>query len=154
MDSLPQPELPRMTGHAPKISLFIRRALGLPLPSHWGWTDGRGHALGGLCFYQPYCLALYCFDFLENIGFVYPTMSTVVGKLLLKSNCVTLLPLLLKETVTLNPLPIFPCNGSVTVTSYCLKVTKSLLVTTKSTSYVAEPLLHYIYRIRKWGLKP
>ncbi len=24
------------------------------------------------------CLALYCFDYLENIGFVYPTMSMIV----------------------------------------------------------------------------
>jgi hypothetical protein len=24
------------------------------------------------------CLALYCYDFLENIGFVYPTMSMIV----------------------------------------------------------------------------
>jgi hypothetical protein len=24
------------------------------------------------------CLALYCYDFLENIGFVYPTMYIIV----------------------------------------------------------------------------
>jgi hypothetical protein len=47
--------------------------------------------------------------------------GAVVGKLLLKSNCITLLSLLLKETGygTFNPLPIFPCNGSITVTIYC-----------------------------------
>ncbi len=31
-----------------------------------------------------YCLALYCSDYLENIGFVYPAMSMIViGNLLL-----------------------------------------------------------------------
>ncbi len=48
-----------------------------------------------------------------------PSQSlAVVGKLLSLSNGVTLLPLLVKELATFNPLPIFYCNGSVTVTSY------------------------------------
>jgi hypothetical protein len=25
-----------------------------------------------------YCLALYCFDYLENIGFVYPAMTMII----------------------------------------------------------------------------
>jgi hypothetical protein len=36
----------------------------------------------------------------------------VVGKLLLKSNCDTLLPLLLKETSYFESVTHFPCNGS------------------------------------------
>ena len=40
---------------------------------------------------------------------------------------------LLKKLATFDPLPIFNCNGSATVTSYrFLNVTKLLLVTTKS----------------------
>ncbi len=44
-------------------------------------------------------------------------LRAVVGKLLLQSNGVTLLPLL-EKLATFNPSPIFTCNGSVTVTSY------------------------------------
>jgi hypothetical protein len=45
----------------------------------------------------------YCFDF-SVMCIIY----TVVGKLLLKSSDVTLLPLLVKKTIaTFNPLPVF-----------------------------------------------
>jgi hypothetical protein len=43
-------------------------------------------------------------------------IQSVVGKLLLKSNCVTLLPLLSKEPSYFKSDTHFPCNGSVTGT--------------------------------------
>jgi hypothetical protein len=57
----------------------------------------------------------------------------VVGKLLLKSNCVTLLPLLLKETSHFIRYPFIPVTVplQLLVTAF-LKVMLSLLVTTKS----------------------
>jgi hypothetical protein len=44
------------------------------------------------------------------------SLYLVMGKLLVKSSGVILLPSLVK--VTFNPSPIFQCNGSITVTSY------------------------------------
>jgi hypothetical protein len=64
---------------------------------------------------------------------VTKSLLAVVGKLLLKSSGVTIVPLIVKVTRTYAPLPIFHDNYSVTVTSYwhfkC--------------SNIAEPLFRY-----------
>ncbi len=58
------------------------------------------------------------------------------------------------KLATSNPLPVFlvtvPLHLQVTD---ILNGTKSLLVITKVTSDVAEPLLYYIYRLKKLKLK-
>ncbi len=60
----------------------------------------------------------------------YAFVLTSGGQVTLRSSDVTFLPLLVKETTaTFNPLPIFPLQ---LIGTAILKVTKSLLVTTKS----------------------
>jgi hypothetical protein len=76
-----------------------------------------------------------CFLFGGNFKLTVPEvdLQTMMGKLLLKSNCVTLFPLLLKETSYFQSVPFFPVTVpfQLLVTAL-LKVTKALLVTTKS----------------------
>ncbi len=60
-------------------------------------------------------------------------LCSVVGKLLLKSNGITLLPLLLKETSYFHSIsPFFVTVLLLLLVTTLLKVTNSLLVTTKS----------------------
>jgi hypothetical protein len=49
----------------------------------------------------------------------------------------TLLPFMVKELATFDPLPVFPCNGSVTVTSYCYFKCKEIV-----SSYNKNDSLH------------
>jgi hypothetical protein len=61
---------------------------------------------------------------------------------------VTFLPLLVKELATFNPLPIFHCNGSVIVTSYCYFKCNEIIASYNKnyvTSSVTESLLRYIF---------
>jgi hypothetical protein len=70
------------------------------------------------CAYCTFILFLLRTLYIQ-LTLLFCSPVTVVGKLLLKSNRVTLLPLLLKETSFFKSIINFPCKGSVTVTNYC-----------------------------------
>ncbi len=75
----------------------------------------------------------------------------MVGKLLLTSNGVTILPLLVKKLATFNPLPVFPCRVPLQLlVADILSVRKSLLVTTKCNYLGSRTVipLHLLYRLK------